>query len=411
MMKRLLGFILSLLVASTALAGDLYDHGSFPATNSSATSASMRAELDLIAAGFAKFPSFSGNNSKPLILNSGATGYTFTTGTLTLAGNFAISGAYATTLTVTGSTNVTMPTTGTLATLAGAESLSTKTLVAPVLSGSVTGTYTLAGTPTITAPTITSPTITGTTSIGNGATLTTPVLSGSVTGTYTLAGTPTITAPSISSPVLSGSTTGTYTLAGTPTITAPTISSPVLSGSATGTYTLAGTPTITAPAISSPVLSGSATGTYTLAGTPTITSPTISNPVLSGTVTGTYTLGGTPTIPGTLTAGTPLVLNPYAINSQTTQAHGLGAVPTFTRAELVCLTGELGYSANDRLEINIDQGDGSAWITTTIYKDATNLILTLTNNSSVSIARKDTKAKAEISPANWKLTVTPYRLN
>ena len=56
--------------------------------------------------------------------------------------------------------------------------------------------------------------------------LTAPVFSGSVTGTYTLAGTPTITAPAISSPVLSGTATGTYTLAGTPTITAPAITSP-----------------------------------------------------------------------------------------------------------------------------------------------------------------------------------------
>lgn len=43
---------------------------------------------------------------------------------------------------------------GDFATLAGSESLTNKTITAPVLSGSVTGTYTLAGTPTITSPTI-----------------------------------------------------------------------------------------------------------------------------------------------------------------------------------------------------------------------------------------------------------------
>jgi len=66
-----------------------------------------------------------------------------------------------------------------------------------------------------------------------------PVFSGTATGTYTLAGTPTITAP-----VLSGTATGTYTLAGTPTITAP-----VFSGTATGTYTLGGTPSLAATAL------------------------------------------------------------------------------------------------------------------------------------------------------------------
>lgn len=53
------------------------------------------------------------------------------------------------------------------ATLAGSETLTNKTITAPVLSGSVTGTYTLAGTPTLTSPTINtaaivSPTISGT---------------------------------------------------------------------------------------------------------------------------------------------------------------------------------------------------------------------------------------------------------
>ena len=75
-------------------------------------------------------------------------------------------------------------------------------------------------------------------------------LTGTLTGTYTLGGTPTISAPAISSPVFSGSATGTYTLAGTPTITAPSISGPTLSGTVLGTYTLGGTPTIPASGLS-----------------------------------------------------------------------------------------------------------------------------------------------------------------
>lgn len=45
---------------------------------------------------------------------------------------------------------------------------------------------------TLTSPTITAPAITGATTIGNGATITTPVLSGDITGTYALKGTPSV---------------------------------------------------------------------------------------------------------------------------------------------------------------------------------------------------------------------------
>lgn len=222
------------LFATPALANDFYNASGAPATGGPGSSSQMRSEFSAIDDGFDKLPTLTANAGKAVIINGGATGLTVTTGTLTLPGNFALSGAYSATFTVTNTTTVTFPVIGTLSTLAGAESLSNKTIPSPVLSGSITGTYTLAGTPTITAPTISNPTMSG----GG-------VFGGTYTGTYTLAGTPTITAPAVSAPVLSGTATGTYTLAGTPTITAPAVSSPVLSGTATGTYTLAGTPTIT----------------------------------------------------------------------------------------------------------------------------------------------------------------------
>jgi hypothetical protein len=78
-------------------------------------------------------------------------------GTITLAGTLApanggtgvannaastltISGAYATTLTVSAATGVTLPTTGTLATLAGTETLTNKTLTSPTLTTPALGT-------------------------------------------------------------------------------------------------------------------------------------------------------------------------------------------------------------------------------------------------------------------------------
>ena len=58
----------------------------------------------------------------------GGTGVNNGTNTLTLAGNVEFSGAFSSVLTVTGTTAVTLPTSGTLATLSGSETLSNKTI-------------------------------------------------------------------------------------------------------------------------------------------------------------------------------------------------------------------------------------------------------------------------------------------
>lgn len=68
--------------------------------------------------------------------------------------------------------------------------LTTPTASNAVLSGTVTGTYTLGGTPTITAPSVSAPVITGAMTVADGATLTTPIISsikdsgGTVRATY-----------------------------------------------------------------------------------------------------------------------------------------------------------------------------------------------------------------------------------
>jgi|694.fasta_scaffold08199_18 hypothetical protein len=119
---------------------------------------------------------------------TGLTPSTATTGAVTLAGTLAPanggtgvannaamtvtgSGNFAYTRTLTGATNVTFPTTGTLATLAGTETFTNKTLTTPIISSiSNTGTLTLptstdtlvgrATTDTLTNKTLTSPTLT-----------------------------------------------------------------------------------------------------------------------------------------------------------------------------------------------------------------------------------------------------------
>lgn len=105
----------------------------------------------------------SGGTVTSVDVSGGTTGLTTsggpitTSGTITLAGTLSpanggtgvandaastltISGAYATTLTVTAATSVTLPTTGTLATLAGTETLTNKTLTSPTLTTPALGT-------------------------------------------------------------------------------------------------------------------------------------------------------------------------------------------------------------------------------------------------------------------------------
>jgi len=65
----------------------------------------------------------------------GGTGVNNGTKTITLGGNLTTSGAFNTTLTATANTNVTLPTTGTLATLAGTETFTNKTLTSPTITG------------------------------------------------------------------------------------------------------------------------------------------------------------------------------------------------------------------------------------------------------------------------------------
>ena len=91
--------------------------------------------------------------SSPLDGASGGTGVANTGKTITLGGNLTTSGSFPMTLTATASTNVTLPTTGTLATLAGSEALTNKSVngVTLTAAGSATnflnaqGNYVTAG--------------------------------------------------------------------------------------------------------------------------------------------------------------------------------------------------------------------------------------------------------------------------
>jgi hypothetical protein len=107
-----------------------------------------------------------------------------TNATLSLAdgSTLSTSGAYSTTLVSTNATNITLPTTGTLATLTGAETFTNKTLTSPTLTTPALGTPSSATLTNATALPLTTG-VTGILPVANGGTGTT---NGSITGTGAL---------------------------------------------------------------------------------------------------------------------------------------------------------------------------------------------------------------------------------
>jgi hypothetical protein len=213
----------------------------------------------------------------------GGTGVNNSGKTLTLGGNFTHTGAHTLDLTTTANTSITLPTTGTLTTLNGSETLANKTLTSPVISsisnsGTITiptGTDTLVGratTDTLTNKTLTSPVIS---SITNTGTLTLPTSTDTLVGRAT---TDTLTNKTLTSPVISSITnTGTLTL--------PTSTDTLVGRATTDTLT---NKTLTSPVISSISNSGTLTlptSTDTLVGratTDTLTNKTIGAATISG---------------------------------------------------------------------------------------------------------------------------------
>ncbi|MFZ9160070.1 MAG: hypothetical protein ACO206_05275, partial [Aquirufa sp.] len=126
-------------VTSTNFVGDLTGNASTATIALSANTATTLATPQTIFG----YP-FDGSASISGIISPtyGGTGVNNGNKSITLGGDLITSGNYSTTIITTGTTTISLPTSGTLATLAGTETLTNKTFV----NSSLTGTLTLGGT-------------------------------------------------------------------------------------------------------------------------------------------------------------------------------------------------------------------------------------------------------------------------
>jgi len=112
-----------------------------------------------------------------------------------------------------------------------------------------------------------------------------------------------------------------------------------------------------------------------------------------------------------VTAGTPLVMDPFTVSTTANQAHGLGVEPQICNAVLECKSADAGYSVGER----IDLSESVLWHAGVsnirgyiILKDATNLTV-VTLGSLLFVPHRSTHAMTDLTAANWKLIATPYR--
>lgn len=327
--------------------------------------------------------------------------------TVTLNGNanffgpFAIQGSTAgLILRLTGATDVTLPTTGTLATLAGAEALTNKTVNGLTITSS-TGTLTIPAAVVLTGPAASgtamtlgnTETVTGVKTFGSAGAVGRFKLAGTTSGSTivdaTAVATGTVTIPAVTDTLIGKATTDTLT--NKTFDTAGTGNSFSIAGVAvtanSGTGAVA---RVTSPVFVTPTLGAATattyngntltTGTFTLTGTAAKTLTFNNSLTLAGTDATTITFQGTDTYVGrattdTLTnksiSGSTNTLSNIALSSHATQAaftfvgNNTGGAAAPTAVDIALLTSKASPAATD-LVILSDQAASGAWKKATV---------------------------------------------